>query len=222
MNLLEAASPISGFPMLDGIGQHPSIRDAMANIQQLIDPVRLNTASLITWLNSLSRRELVILCARSVERASHFKWFLGDSINGHVVWLHEYKATVLPDAVGSFAASVHNHRYSFVSHVLTGSLLVSDFLLDPIKQLPVFSGTRTIQARSTYFLSSDEIHRIDATAPLTCTLVVQGPPERPYSRVFDLPNGTFHDMYDLPARLPKLISLLSSADPSVERDPRGV
>jgi len=214
MNLLNAASPVNGFPVLDGIRQHHNIRDTMYKIQQLIDPIRLDIASLIAWLNGLDRQELTMLCARSVERTSHFKWFLGDSINGYVVWLHEYKSDKLPDVLGSFAASVHNHRYSFVSQVLTGSLLVSDFSLDPIQQFPILSGTRTIQAQSTYFLGSEEIHRLDATAPSTCTLVVQGPPERQYSRVFDLPNGTFRDMYDLPSRFPKLVSLLNGVLPS--------
>jgi hypothetical protein len=209
MNLLDAASPINGFPVLDGIRQHRSIRSAMHDIQQLIDPARLDMKSLIAWLNGLDRQELATLCARSVERTSHFKWFLGEGSNGCVVWLHEYKPDKLPDAVGSFAASVHNHRYSFVSQVLTGSLLVSDFVLDPIQNFPILSGTRTIRAQSTYFLSSDDIHRIDATAPSTCTLIVQGPAERQYSRVFDIPNRTFRDMYDIPSRLPRLISLLS-------------
>ena len=212
MNLLDAASPISGFPVLDRIHQHRSIRDNMRDIQQLIDPVRLGNSSLVTWLNSLDRKELEIVCVRSVERASHFKWFLGGSVDGFVVWLHQYKADELPDAVGSFAASVHNHRYSFVSRVLKGSLFVSDFRFDRARQFPVLSGTRTIPAPSTYVLSSDEIHRIDATDPATCTLVVQGPPERAYSRVYDLPNETFHDMYDLPARFPTLISLLSGEE----------
>jgi hypothetical protein len=211
VNLLDAASPIGGFPVLDGIRQHRSIRDTMHDIRELIDPVRLDTSSLTAWLNGLDRKELEIICARSVERASHFKWFLGDSVNGYVVWLHEYKTDKLPDAVGSFAASVHNHRYSFVSQVMTGSLLVSEFSLDRHDQLPTLSGTKTIQAPSTYFLSSDEIHRIDSTGPSTCTLVIQGPPERTYSRVFDLPSGTFRDMYDLPARFPKLISLLGGS-----------
>jgi hypothetical protein len=214
MNLFDAASPISGFPVLGGIRPHRSIRDTMHKIQQLIDPVTLDAASLTAWLNGLNRKELEIMCARSVERASHFKWFLGDSTDGYIVWLHEYKPDKLPDAVGSFAASVHNHRYSFVSQVLTGSLLVSDFSLDPVQQSPILSGTRTIRAQSTYLLSSDEIHRIDATAPSTCTLVVQGPAEKPYSRVFDLSNGTFHNIYDLPSRFPRLISILSSASPS--------
>lgn len=116
----------------------------------------------------------------------------------------------LPDTAGSFAASVHNHRYSFVSQVLTGSLLVSNFSFDPIQQFPVLSETRSIQARSTYYLGSESIHRIDATAPSTCTIIVQGPPEKSYSRVFDLAKRTFSDMHDLPSRIPGLISLLGS------------
>jgi hypothetical protein len=211
MKLFDAASPSGGFPALDGMRDSGLLDEAVDEVMRLLDPARLGPESLIEWLGGLDQKELEILCARSVERASHFKWFLGDSANGYIVWLHEYKAAALPDAVGSFAASVHNHRYSFVSQVLTGSLLVSDFSVDDLRQFPNLFETRTIQARTTYFLSSDKIHRIDGTAPSTCTLVVQGPPEKPCSRVFDLANGDFRDMYDLPSRFPELISTLSAS-----------
>jgi hypothetical protein len=214
MNLFNAASPISGFPALENVREHHDICHAMKSIRGLLDPDRLELPTLVAWLRGLSGEELTAICARSVERASHFKWFLGDSSNGYMVWLHEYKETQLPDAVGSFAASVHNHRYSFVSQVLTGSLLVSEFSFDPIQQFPIFSETITIQARSTYFLSADKIHRIDATAPSTCTLVVQGPPEKTSSRVFDLANKTFSDMRDLPSRFPEMVSLLNASPDS--------
>ena len=79
MNLLDAASPISGFPVLDGIHQSHGIRGTLQEILRLLDNVRLDSASLIAWLNGLSQKELTIVCARSVERASHFKWFLGES-----------------------------------------------------------------------------------------------------------------------------------------------
>jgi hypothetical protein len=210
MNLLDAASPISGFPVLGDISDRHDMRDTMHEIRDLLDPERLEPTALVAWLEGLSQQEFAIICARSVERASHFKWFLGDSTNGYAVWLHEYKMVHLPDTAGSFAASVHNHRYSFVSQVLTGSLLVSNFSFDPIQQFPVLSETRSIQARSTYYLGSESIHRIDATAPSTCTIIVQGPPEKSYSRVFDLAKRTFSDMHDLPSRIPGLISLLGS------------
>ncbi|HTX82269.1 MAG TPA: hypothetical protein VME44_08835 [Streptosporangiaceae bacterium] len=210
MNLLDAASPISGFPVLGDISGRHDVQDAMHEIRELLDPERLEPTALVAWLEGLSQEEFAIICTRSVERASHFKWFLGSSANGYAVWLHEYKLAQLPDAAGSFAASVHNHRYSFVSQVLTGSLHVSNFSFDPIKQFPVLSETRTILARSTYFLGSESIHRVDRAAPSTCTIIVQGPPERSYSRVFDLAKGTSTDMRDLPSRIPELISLLVS------------
>jgi hypothetical protein len=214
VNLLDAASPVSGFPVLDGMLPRRGMHDTLHDIRKLIDNASLGAASLITWLSGLSRGELEVLYTRSVERASHFKWFLGDGADGFKVWLHEYKSARLRDGVGSFAASVHNHRYSFVSQVLTGSLTVSEFSLGPAQQFPELSRRRTIPARTTYFLSSEQVHRIDAAAPSTCTLVVQGPAERPFSRVFDIENRTFQDMYDLQSRFPELVSVLS-AEPAL-------
>ncbi len=208
MNFLDSASPLSGFPVLDAICRRCSVHDAMHEVLQLIDPISLGTASLRDWLGGLNQEELEILFSRSVERASHFKWFLGENAHRYVVWLHEYKAVNLPDAVGSFAASVHNHRYSFVSRILAGSLSVSNFSYDPARQCLKLSGQVNFPAETTYFLSSEEIHRIDATAPSTCTLVIQGPPERKYSRVFDPISGSFHEIFDLSSRFPDLISLL--------------
>lgn len=211
MLLFDAASPTAGFPVIDKICQQGNIAETMHEIRNLLDEDKVTPTALGAWLSGLSHEELTLLWSRSVERSSHFKWFLGDNTDGYIIWLHEYKAAQLPDTVGSFAASVHNHRYSFVSQVLTGSLQVSDFELDSAQQLPVPSEKRTIGAQNTYFLSSERVHRIDATAAGTCTLVVQGPPERPYSRVFDLTSGTFRDMHDLPSRFPELISLLSES-----------
>jgi hypothetical protein len=208
VNFLDSASPISGFPVLDAICRQRDVHAAMHEALHVIDPVSLGTVSLRDWLSGLSREELEILFSRSVERASHFKWFLGENAYGYAVWLHEYKAVDLPDAVGSFAASVHNHRYSFVSRILSGSLSASNFSYDSARQdLRLFERI-TFPAETTYFLSSEEIHRIDTTAPSTCTLVIQGPPERKYSRVFDPISGSFQEIFDLSSRFPDLISLL--------------
>src|SRR5439155_2849950 len=130
MLIFDAASPIAGFPVLDKICQHGNIAETMHKIQDLLDEDKVTPTALVAWLNGLNREELALLWSRSVERSSHFKWFLGNNTDGYLIWLHEYKAAQLPDTVGSFAASVHNHRYSFVSQVLTGSLQMSDFELE--------------------------------------------------------------------------------------------
>ena len=208
MSFFDSASPINGFPVLDAICRQYDISEALHEVLQLIEPISLQTASLRDWLSSLSQKELDILSSRSVERASHFKWFLGENAYRYIVWLHEYKNADLPDAVGSFAASVHNHRYSFVSRIIVGSLSVSNFSYYPDHKRLEFSSHIKFPAEATYFLSSEEIHRVDAAAPSTCTLVIQGPPEREYSRVFDPTDGSFREIFELPARFPDLLTLL--------------
>jgi hypothetical protein len=210
MSFFDSASPLSGFPVLDAICQRYDAPDALYEMLQLIDPISLQTAPLRDWLSSLSQKELDILFSRSVERTSHFKWFLGENAYRYIVWLHEYKHVDLPDAVGSFAASVHNHRYSFVSRILVGSLSVSNFSYDPDHKRLELSKHTKFPAEATYFLNSEEIHRVDDAAPSTCTLVIQGPPEREYSRVFDPANGSFCEIFELSARFPDLLTLLKS------------
>lgn len=208
MNFLDSASPLGGFPVLDAICRRRSAPDTLHEALKLIDPVSLRAATLRDWLNSLNPKELDILFSRSVERTSHFKWFLGENAQRYIVWLHEYKAVKLPDAVGSFAASVHNHRYSFVSRILAGSLSVSNFSYDTDRKRLKVSEHINFPAETTYFLSSEEIHRVDAAAPSTCTLIIQGPPERKYSRVYDPISGSSHDIFELSSRFPELLSLL--------------
>ena len=114
--------------------------------------------------------------------------------------------------MGSFAASVHNHPlficFPGLDWIACGERFFAFAFLAVSRSYRNKNYSRSLFK---YFLSSDKIHRIDATSPSTCTLVVQGPPEKAYSRVFDLANATFRDIYDLPSRFPELISLLGSS-----------
>jgi hypothetical protein len=213
MKLFEGANPKSGFPALERI-RHQPVREALRQIQHSLQSTSIDSHTIAEWLGALKQSDVHALVAHSVERASHFKWFLGESKSGYVVWLHEYKSAKLPDAAGSFAASVHNHRYSFASKILNGSLLVSTFRAASPSAFPVFDGTQKFEAPDTYALTADRVHRIDATEQSTCTLVVQCPPEKSYSRVYDLTNRSYQDMYDLPSKLPQTIALLTAAETS--------
>lgn len=209
MSLLESASPITGIPLLDKITHDANTLAAMSQILCLLEPAQLAPKTIANWLKSLDEKELNTLFARSVERTSHFKWFIGCTSNNYIVWLHEYKAGMPSAVAGSYAASIHNHRYAFVSRVLSGSLYASEFKLDPEKVYPQFVRTRRIGAGSVYALNSNDVHRIDRTDPGTSTLIVQAPAERSFSRVFDPQSGSYQDIYDLPSRLSNLVSLLS-------------
>jgi hypothetical protein len=209
MSFLQSANPITGFPLLEEISRKTDTLHAMSQISRLLQPTQLSPQAIAGWLRNMGKEELDFICARSAERASHFKWFLGSTSNRYIVWLHEYKPTMPPPVAGSYAASVHNHRYSFVSRVLSGSLSVSEFALDKSGANPRFVESRRITAGYVYTLTSDEVHRIDRTDTNTCTLLVQAPAERSCSRVFDLESGSYQEIYDLSSRLLTLVSVLS-------------
>jgi len=209
MNLFDRASPVQGFPVLDSIINQNQGLDFLKAALPILGPAQLTPATISNWLTSLDDGERKVIYSRSVERTSHFKWFLGTNSSGLIVWLHDYKPNQVAGAAGSFAGSIHNHRYSFVSRVLSGSLSVSDFAIQDQQGFPRLSGIRTIAAGLAYTLTADQIHRVDHTSPFTVTLVIQGPPEKPCSRVYDPATMSFEDMYDLPSLLPKLIDRLA-------------
>lgn len=206
--LLDNARPSHGFPALERIEFDVDGGDCASRVLELLRTSDLTSACISHWLRHLKPADLDTMTVRSVERASHIKWYLGSCSNGSIVWLHQYKQFALPDKLGSFAASIHNHRYSFGSRVLSGSLTVSHFEFGAFLQQ---KGTEAMRTGTAYWLDADQIHRIDGTDSNTCTIVVQAPPRRAFSRVFHPSGRSFDDIYDLESRLPGLIDFLSGS-----------
>jgi hypothetical protein len=211
--LFANASPSNGFRELDRIASPTSI-ESSRNISDLLSDSSLGPECVASWLDRLDPPDVELVLTRSIERSSHFKWFLGACSNGISVWLHEYKLLKSRGSVGSFAASIHNHRYSFGSRILKGEMHVTYFDFDTNQATLQAKENRIFNGGSTYWMSSDQIHRIDETGDGTCTVVVQTPPERPFSRVFDPAGRGFEDIYDLQSRLPRLICTLSPSTSS--------
>jgi hypothetical protein len=209
--LLSSASPIIGFPALREISLEAGPQQAMRSVAEILGDPELDSAEIARWIRGLAGQDVSIVGERSVERTSHLKWFLGQEPNGLTVWLHQYKGEKLPDSVGFFAASIHNHRYSFASRVLSGGLLVSHFRECADKPLVRMFQREEVGEGSVYTMTANEIHRIDQTSASTCTLVVQGLAERKFSRVFASDGGSYEDKYDMPAMLPDLVDLLARA-----------
>ncbi|GHF37029.1 hypothetical protein [Streptomyces griseosporeus] len=123
-----------------------------------------------------------LLCM-STERSTHYKWCMASS--GHRrarVWLHVYKPWT--SATTNFAASIHDHRYSFVSAVLSGSLRERRWghaEAGRIRPGRLFERP----AGSTYRIESTEIHSIEKVCDGTVTLVLQMAATKVYSSVYD-------------------------------------
>jgi hypothetical protein len=209
MSLFSKASSGSGFPALDDLPWRDRPHEALTGARGLLTAKDL-TDDLAAWLTTRPSGELAQILDRSLERTTHFKWFLGAGPSAYVVWLHEYKPPELFDQATGFAASVHNHRYGFCSCVLRGGLDVSAFRTprypgDPVRLM----GRRRIGPGETMTLSHEDVHRIDQVEPQTCTILIQGPPARNFSTCYDPRSGHGRRLYDMESRLPQTLALLA-------------
>jgi hypothetical protein len=205
MSLFPIASPDGALPALDELPWQDQPEIALCAAQRLIGARDLSSG-LVMWLADRPPEQLSRILDRSLERTTHFKWFLGDGPAGYTVWLHEYRAPEVFAKAADFAASVHNHRYGFCSRVLSGALHTSSFALDPLRLM----GHHRIGTGDTMLLSHEDVHRVDRVEPQTYTIVIQGPPARGYSVCFDLATGVGREVYDLRSRLPGTVALLAA------------
>jgi len=209
MSLFTDASSDNGFPALDDLPWRERPGEALAEARELLTVKEL-PEDLAAWLTARPPGELGQILDRSLERATHFKWFLGAGPSAYVVWLHEYKPPEVFDQATSFAASVHNHRYGFCSRVLRGELDVSAFGTprrpgDPVRLME----RRRVEAGETMTLTHEDVHRIDKVAPQTCTILIQGPVARNFSTCYDPRSGHGRRVYDMQSRLPQTLALLA-------------
>jgi hypothetical protein len=209
MNLFAGARSDNGFPALDDLPWRDGAEAALSAACLLLETSEL-PEELVFWLATRPIEQLEWITDRSLERTTHFKWFLGARPGNYVVWLHEYKAPKeFAQAVG-FASSVHNHRYGFCSRVLSGTLHVSTFATpsEPDDQIRL-TGEREIKQGQTMSLSHEDVHRVDRVAPRTYTILVQGPVARSFSTCYDVASGYSRRIYDLQSRLPRTLALLT-------------
>lgn len=192
MLFYEGADPQSGFPVLDLLGWATGPADALTKAAKLLADPEVSRPGLTSWYDK-HRRWFAALDDRSVYRVSHNKWFLGESAPHYQVWLHEYHAVAsLPNGRGSFAASVHNHRYDFCSRVLSGRLVVEYY--DLVDDWPVNPTTEVVEAGQVYTLAADRVHRVVDVADGTMTCVVQAWATRSRSTVYDLAHHRRHSV----------------------------
>jgi hypothetical protein len=209
MSLFTNASSDNGFPALNELPWHRRTDRALFEARELLTAKTL-AEELVSWLAGRPADELQQIVERSLERTTHFKWFLGARPTEYVVWLHEYKPPAIYERATGFAASVHNHRYGFCSRVLRGALEVSTFA-PPSRGDGAVSlvGRHRVHLGETMALTPEDIHRIDQVAPHTCTIVIQGPTARNFSTCYDAPGGFGRRVYDMQSRLPQTLAVLA-------------
>lgn len=211
MPLFDDASLQRGFPTLDQLPWLSDLETALRLARDILGQDRETGRLVSQFLGSLSRDDRSYLLTRSMEKATHYKWLLGDGLPKYVVWLHQYKAPELFARTHGFARSVHNHRYGFSSKVLAGAMQVSSFRpsSDPSGYRLEQNGSYVLRPGDVITLTERDIHRIDAVEPQTRTVVVQGPIMRHYSTTYDLASGERTRIYDLNALLPDLVKELA-------------
>jgi hypothetical protein len=209
MPLLERAVAAGRFPSLDRLPWRSDPLGACACVAELLAEDHAVARQLAVWVSDLRPRQRREMLNRSVEKATHYKWFLGGHRADYTVWLHQYRPAGIFASSDRFAASIHNHRYPFVSRVLSGSLYVSTFevsSLDEARYSVSLVEEQALGVGDVMFLDSNDVHRIDRVLDDTTTIVVQGPPVRHYSTRFDLRSGYSERIYDLDALFPSLTS----------------
>jgi hypothetical protein len=142
-------------------------------------------------IEDLTSRDFRRLAERAITVATHRKWLVAESSEDRLrIWLHAYHTNRTRST--TYAASVHNHRYSFVSRILTGGF--SEERLEIVSDNSQILDWRSLglvarNAGTTYACRFDEVHRLHDVLPDTRTLVVELPPRRQESDVFDLETG---------------------------------
>jgi hypothetical protein len=158
---------------------------------------------------------LARVAGRSYRHVNHFDKIVlvdADAIRGHRLTLHlwrpPYSEAELNDEL------IHDHRFSFWSAILTGNLVSQAFgIADEAglefrsyRYIPErrASSTRvnfyefcgyarlkrteisTMSVGESYYLPRESIHRVLLPQDsMTCTLVLRGPRERPYSNIYN-------------------------------------
>jgi hypothetical protein len=214
MPLLERAVAAGRFPSLDCLSWRSDPARACANAAELLTEDDTVAQQLVVWVADLRPRQKRQMLDRSVEKGTHYKWYLGGHHSDYAVWVHQYRPASVFVSSDRFAASIHNHRYPFVSRVLSGSLYVSTFevsLSDETRCIVSSKGRQALNVGDVMFLDSNDVHRIDRVLDDTITIVVQGPPARHYSMRFDPQNGHCERIYDLDALFPSLTSAFTKS-----------
>lgn len=160
---------------------------------------RIEISALSERLRARLRR--VVDADRSVEKTTHYKWFLGeDTVGRFQLWLHEYKPKT--HRREGHASVAHNHRFWLTSLILRGGFTDTRYQREGDSEALSPIESRRMEPGDTMVIDPDEIHSLSGLEDGTLSLIVQSKPIRSYSEVFE--DGEVRRYYDLEAKLSDL------------------
>lgn len=129
------------------------------------------------------------------------------------IWLHRYYN---PDSASGRATTVHSHRYSFTSLVLSGGFTNRLYRFEGrdggdgrLEGGVEFDEDRVVRAGDVYTMHPDAIHLVTDLRPDTKTLILQSEPQFHWSTAFDLETGAVRHIPDLEAAFERFQRSLS-------------
>lgn len=189
------------------IGAAQGLRDSVAVGDHLHEVLQSDEASY--FLDQLGARSLDLstLVRRDLSRevSTHYKWCLFAS-NELSLWINEYKETT---TTTSYARSIHNHRYSFASRVITGEIRQRQFVVthhEGVLQAIKIEKDFSCAEGQGYGIDMNTVHQIASWAPGTSTLVLKGPMQKSSSTVFDLADFSVRDVKSISSLAPQIFN----------------
>jgi predicted metal-dependent enzyme (double-stranded beta helix superfamily) len=180
-----------------------------AILDQKTDRVGL-LSELKSYVSSLGPEKIG---AHSKETATHFVWTIDTNPStGAKLCLHQFKNS---DVAGSgYANTIHNHRYDFLTYLLTGGYVEEVYdlnassltLRETLTDIPTPRAVRQREG-TIRVIHSGSFHRVRDVEAGTITLVLKAPPQSRWSVSVDLETGcvvTHHSLND------RVISLFSA------------
>lgn len=205
---------------VSGRAGEDDLRRIIGDWRGTLDPRAIRWA-VFQWLSESAAIDQLRRAAR--ETSTHYVWPLHACGNGFSLVINEFKDP-LHMTVG-YATTLHNHRYSFASLVLSGGY--GQVLSDVDMAGP--GGNSRIRVLASDDISRGDIvtvhhsefHRLTYISHGTVTLVAKCPPAKESSTSVNLTTMTMSRHVPVEARFEKLMkSLLRTAEETTEDESR--
>lgn len=168
--------------------------------------------SLAEWLETSA--DIGRLIAKARETSTHYVWPLYLSNNGYGIAINEFKDP--EDIVTGYATTLHNHRYSFISVVLSGGyrqLRSHVELPGPSQAVRIYDvGEDVVMEGDIVTINHREFHRLKTISRHTVTLVVKCPAVKGASLSVDSSTLKVTEHVPVETRVRQLMAALAPAN----------
>lgn len=172
--------------------------------------IRLIRTALVQWCEASA--DMIKFRAGARETATHYVWPLISSGSGCSVCINEFKDP--SEMAAGYATTLHDHRYSFVSMVLSGGYTqIRDAieLRDRCRVSQIYELGRDVMTEGDIVVVHHaDFHRLEDIRRSTVTLVVKCPAAKDESISIDFVTHKITRHLPVEARVGRLMQTLSS------------